>query len=60
MGSLRPWQRASRADLSEAEREVWIAAETEGLRPCEIAEETGRSPSTVRTLLQRARRKVDR
>lgn len=43
--------------LSPAESEVFVAVEVEGLTPTEVAEKTGRAPSTVRTLLFRAREK---
>lgn len=43
--------------LSDAEREVFLAVSVEGLTPTEVAQRTGRTPSTVRTLLFRARGK---
>lgn len=59
-------------ELSEAERHVWVSVEEGGLTPTEIAErpffdEDGNpldvgeewSPSTVRTLLKRARDKME-
>ncbi len=52
--NLSQWQLA---DLSDAEREVFESVEIHGLRPTEVADRTGRKPTTVRTLLSRARRK---
>jgi len=43
--------------LSEREREVWRSVELHGYRPADLARETGADPSTIRTLLERARRK---
>lgn len=43
--------------LSEREREVWRSVELHGYRPRDLAAETGAEPSTIRTLLDRARRK---
>lgn len=43
--------------LSEREREVWLSVELHGYRPRDLAVETGAEPSTIRTLLARARRK---
>ena len=46
-----------KARLTPAESEV-LAAVVEGWEPAEWAEETGRQPSTVRSLLSRARKKL--
>lgn len=45
--------------LSEAETQVYRACELDGLRPAELADATDRTPSTVRTILSRARRKME-
>lgn len=49
------------SELSEAEREAYLACEVEGLAPSELAAlpDVDVSPSTVRTQLSRARRKVE-
>lgn len=46
-------------DLTNAERVVFKAVEAGGMEPADVARRTGRAPSTARTLLQRAREKVD-
>lgn len=45
--------------LSEAEKKVWLSCERGGLRPSEFAAESRFEPSTVRTMLSRARRKLE-
>ena len=52
--NLSQWELA---ELSEAEQEVFESVEIHGLRPADVARSTGREPSTVRTLLSRARSK---
>jgi hypothetical protein len=58
-------EEATRADaagfdqLTDDEREVYKLVEADGKQPAEAASETGRSASCARTLLQRAREKVD-
>lgn len=49
------------SELSDAEREAYLACEVEGLAPSELAAlpDVDVSPSTVRTQLSRARRKVE-
>lgn len=44
--------------LTDAQRDVWRRCERYGVAPCEVARETGRDPSTVRTHLQRARERL--
>jgi DNA-directed RNA polymerase specialized sigma24 family protein len=46
-------------ELTDDEREVYKLVEADGLEPADAAAETGRSASCARTLLQRAREKVD-
>jgi hypothetical protein len=46
-------------DLTDSEREVYKAVHAEGKQPSNVASDTGRSASCARTLLQRAREKVD-
>jgi len=41
--------------LTDAEREVYVAVEREGVAVRELARETERRPGTVRNLLKRAR-----
>lgn len=41
--------------FTDAQRDVWRRCERYGAAPCEVARETDRAPSTVRTHLQRAR-----
>lgn len=53
---LEDWE-SEGSPLSEAERAVWASVEREGLTPTEVAKSSGRDPSTVRTLLYRARKK---
>lgn len=48
-----------RADLTDAEREVYESVVRNGLRPRELAAHVGRSESTIRTQLSRARTKID-
>lgn len=43
--------------LTEREREVFMSCHVHGLRPVDVARELGVSPSTVRTILSRVRRK---
>lgn len=43
--------------LTPAEEEIFTLVEVDGLEPHEAAFETGRTASTARTLLMRARRK---
>lgn len=43
--------------LTEREREVYVSCDLEGLRPADVAPVLDVSPSTVRTLLSRARQK---
>lgn len=43
--------------LSEAEREVFVSIDLEGLSPAELANYAPWNASTIRTLLSRARRK---
>lgn len=44
-------------DLSDAEADVYEAIERNGQAIADVAAETDREPTTVRTLLHRARRK---
>lgn len=53
---LRAYGRLSH--LSDAEAEVYRYVEDGGARPVEVAGWTDREPTTVRTLLHRARRKL--
>ncbi|MFC3476098.1 sigma factor-like helix-turn-helix DNA-binding protein [Halobacterium litoreum] len=53
-----PTRSVKLARLTDAEREVYVSCEEEGLRPAELAQYTEWSESTVRTLLARGRRKV--
>lgn len=46
------------AELSDAEREVFISIDENGLRASELAKYTSWSESTIRTLLSRARSKL--
>jgi DNA-directed RNA polymerase specialized sigma24 family protein len=43
------------SELTEAEREVYVAVEREGVAVRELARETDRRPGTVGNLLKRAR-----
>lgn len=43
--------------LTDAEAQVYRLVEDDGLARTEIAEQTGREPTTIRTLLYRARKK---
>ena len=45
--------------LTDSEKEVWLSCERGGLRPSEFAAESHFEPSTVRTLLSRARGKLE-
>lgn len=54
--TLRAYGRLS--CLSQAEAEVYRYVEDGGARPVDVAEWTDRQPTTVRTLLHRARRKL--
>lgn len=45
-------------ELTPAERSVFIAVEWNGYEPAQVARATDRAPSTARTLLARARRKM--
>jgi DNA-directed RNA polymerase specialized sigma24 family protein len=45
-------------ELTPAERSVFIAVEWNGYAPAQVARATDRAPSTARTLLARARRKM--
>lgn len=54
---LRAYGRYS--GLTAAEADVYRRVEEAGARPVDVARRTDRDPSTVRTLLQRAREKVD-
>lgn len=45
------------AGLTEAEREVFVSVDLEGLSPSELASFTDWDASTIRTILSRARRK---
>ena len=56
MSSLSRW--SAPQCLSDAEAEVWVSRKN-GLTPTEIAANSDRDPSTVRTLLSRARGKLD-
>lgn len=47
------------SDLTEAEREVYIAVEREGVPVRQLARETDRRPGTVGNLLKRARLRLD-
>lgn len=44
--------------LTDAEREVYVSCEKEGLRPADLARHVEWSESTIRTYLSRARQKV--
>lgn len=44
--------------LTDAEREVYKAVHADGKQPADVANDTNRSPSCARTLLQRAREKL--
>ena len=46
-------------ELSQAEKEVYRACELQGIRPAELTKHSDREASTIRTLLHRARKKVD-
>ncbi|WP_042666130.1 sigma factor-like helix-turn-helix DNA-binding protein [Haloferax sp. ATB1] len=48
------------AGLSPAETDAYLAVDEGDETPTEFARRTGRDPSTVRTLLYRARRKLDK
>jgi len=47
------------APLTDAEKKVWLSCERGGLRPSEYAAQSRHEPSTVRTLLSRARGKLE-
>ena len=47
------------SDLTNAEREAWVAIERGGQGVREFARETDRAPGTVGNLLARAREKLD-
>ena len=44
--------------LSPSQREVFVRCDQDGAAPCDVATETERHPSTVRTHLQRARERL--
>lgn len=47
------------AQLTDAERDVYVSVRIEGLRPRDLVDVDGRSESTIRTLLSRAERKIE-
>ncbi len=47
------------SELTEAEREVYVAVEREGKAVRQVARETDRRPGTVGNLLKRARLRLD-
>ncbi len=47
------------SELTDAEREVYIAVEREGIPVRQVARETDRRPGTVGNLLKRARLRLD-
>ena len=53
------WEYDRRLDrLSPAERDVYRSVDREGMRPVDLAGHLDRSPSTIRTILHRARAKL--
>lgn len=43
------------ADMTRYQRQVYLSVEVHGIRPAELARETGAPTSTIRTLLEKAR-----
>lgn len=54
-GTLRDFEVVD--ELSPGELAVYRSVELEGCTPTEVAKRSGRQPTTVRTLLYRARKK---
>lgn len=52
-------RRPDLSGLSRAEKKVYLSVEREGLRPAELTHHTRWSASTIRTLLSRARSKLE-
>lgn len=44
--------------LTDAQQKVYVACDWNGFAPCEIAEHTDRAPTTIRTHLYRARKRL--